>query len=136
MARPRSSIAAFVLRGRWPALFTEDQLRDRSTRVSGITLLAVESEDDVDSGFHFYGLVIKEIGTVAPCLDGVNRGLTERGWAAYYVEILDAACGGDGGGENDCSGDMNCASDGGISRVGFEEDHSVGDSGRYGHGVS
>ena len=98
--------------------------------------MAAETENDVDGGFYFYWLIIQEIGTIAPSLDCINRSLAERGRAAENVEILNAASGGDGGGENDFSGDMACARDGRISRVGFGENHSLGDSSRYGHRVS
>ena len=105
-------------------------------RVTGSELPTAESECDVDGGFNFYGLVVEQVGAVAPGLDGVNRRLTKHEWATYYIEILDAAGGRDSGGENNCAGDARGARDDGIDGVGFGEDHSLGDAGRYGHRMS
>ena len=135
-ARPRSPIAAFVLPVKRSILFKHLQLYIHSVRVTGVELPTAERECDIDGGFYFYWLIVEEVGAVAPCFDGVNRGLTEHERATYYAEILDAAGGGDSRGKNNRAGGARGARDDGIDRVGFGEDHSLGDSGRYGHRMS
>ena len=117
-------------------LFKHLQLYIHSVRVTAVELPTAERECDIDGGFYFYRLIVEEVGAVAPCFDGINRGLTEHEWATYYTEVLNAACGGDSGGENNYAGGACGARDDGIGGGGFGEDHSLRDSCRYGHGVS
>ena len=39
---------------------------------------AFEFEDHVHGGFHFDGLLVEQVWTIAPGLDGIDRGLLQH----------------------------------------------------------
>lgn len=98
-------------------------------------LSAAQREDDVDGGFYFDGLVIEEIGAVAPGLHGFDGCLAEHGRTAEDAEVFYVARGGDGSDENDFAGDTCGAGDDWVGRIGFGEDHAFGNAGRDSHAV-
>src|SRR5271157_211556 len=46
-------------------------------------------EDHIHRGLHFHGLVVEQVGPVAPGLHGVESSLAQRGRPTDYVEIFD-----------------------------------------------
>jgi len=91
--------------------------------------LVGECEDYVDGGFHFYGLVVEEVGAVAPLADGVEGGLLEDGGAAEDAEIGDGAVFGDGGGEDYCALDVHGLGEGWVVGDDLANEEAGGDAG-------
>src|SRR5579863_654877 len=76
----------------------------------------VDSENHVHRGFYFYGFVVKQVGAVAPCFDGIDCCLLQHGRSADGLEILDCTGLGDGGPQDDGALHTDSLGDDGILR--------------------
>src|SRR5580692_529738 len=52
---------------------------------------ALELEDHTDRGFHFDGLIVEQIGTIAPGFNGIECGLLQHRRPTDDLKMLDGA---------------------------------------------